>query len=96
MNFIVAALGSIILLTITICVFCYKTELTTIKIILGCLLIILLILSGFTIFKHYKSLYLHAIYLKNSSFMFKFRPLSLIYILIFFLMFIIFVLLIIG
>lgn len=66
MNFIVAILGSIVLFTITICVFFYKTELKTVKIILGCILIILLILSGFTIFKHYKSLSLHAIYLKNS------------------------------
>lgn len=83
MSFIAVALGSLLLLATTICVFIYKTHHTGTKVIAGIMLLLLLIFFVLTVYKHYDSMHLYAVYLKWSTKMFLDRKLSIIYIPIF-------------
>jgi phosphate/sulfate permease len=83
MNYIVLALGILTLLAASICVFTYSTTHSTVKLLIGICLLLILVFLLLEAFKHRDSLKLHAIYLKWSTKLFDDRKLSVVYILIF-------------
>ena len=83
MNKIVVLVGGVLLFAAIIVVFTYDTKFVAVKVLIGIGLVLLFIITGLSILKHWSSLTLHSIYLNQSTEMAKSRWLSLIYILIF-------------
>jgi hypothetical protein len=83
---VTVALGTIVLLATSIAIFTYNTHHTNAKILIGLVLLALVIFFVFTVWKHWDSMELFAIYLKWSTKMFRARILSIAYILIFFIL----------
>lgn len=86
MNYVSVVVGGIIIVITAICLFFYNTQQTILKVVAGIALILLFLLIIMTVFKNRDSWRMHGIFLSHSTRIIKQRPLTILYIPIFFLM----------
>lgn len=86
MNYAAVIAGGIAILVTAVCLFLYQTEEKVLKIIAAVILLLVLLLILMTVLKNTDSWRMHSIFLKQATIMIKDRPITLLFVPVFFIM----------